>query len=70
MAMTIPVERIDTEARQLDPVKVLLTVIAAIPFVLGWIVGKTWLALAWLLTAARVGWQVARGPGAAEGDGG
>lgn len=70
MALTIPVERIDTEARKLDPVKVLLTVIATIPFVLGWLVGKAWLVLAWLLTAARVGWQEARTPRAAEGDDG
>lgn len=71
MVLSIPVERIQAEARQLDPVKVLLTLIAVIPFALGWSLGKAWLAVAWLWTAGRVGWQEARlGPGPAEGEGG
>lgn len=70
MALTVPVGRIQTEARQLDPVKVLLTLIAVIPFALGWVAGKTWMAFAWLLVAVRVGWQQARDPGAEEGESG
>ncbi|MBX6382174.1 MAG: hypothetical protein IRZ07_04240 [Microbispora sp.] len=71
MANVIPVDRIDAEARKLDPARVLLTVLAVIPFVLGWLLGKAWLVVAWLWTAAVVGWREACKPRAvdAEGDG-
>jgi len=70
MAMNTALERIDAEARQLDPSRVLLTILAAIPFVIGWLLGKGWLAVAWLWTAAVVGWREARAPRAARSEDG
>lgn len=63
-------ERIRTGAREVDPVKVMLTIVAAIPYALGWIAAKVclaaWRVLSWMATAARVGWQEARKPKAAK----
>ncbi len=70
MVLSVPVEQISTQARQADPVRVLLTLIAVIPFIVGWSAGKAWLALAWLCTAVRVGWQQARQERPGEGEGG
>lgn len=57
----VPVERINAQARELDPARVLLTLLAAPLFVLGWATAKVvravWIAFAWTWTAARVGWQ-------------
>jgi hypothetical protein len=64
--LAIPVERINTEARQLDPATVALTVLLFVPFVLGWTTRKVWMVLAWLWTAVVVGWQEAGRPRQAE----
>ncbi|WP_327047278.1 hypothetical protein OG320_05135 [Microbispora sp. NBC_01189] len=56
------VARIDAEARQLDPAKVLLTILIAPLFLTGWLAGKAWLVLAWIWTAVLVGWREARAP--------
>lgn len=59
------VECIDTEARSLDPRRVLLTVLAAPLFAVGWVVGQVfrvvWLVFTWLWTALVVGFRTARG---------
>lgn len=59
-------ERIQTEAKELDPLKGLLAVVAAIPYVLGWIIAKVfavvWLVVSWAIAAGKVGWQDARKP--------
>ncbi|MFI6883379.1 hypothetical protein [Streptosporangium canum] len=62
VSLTIPVERIDAEARQLDPRRALLTIVLAVPFLLGWVARKTWMVLAWLWTAVLIGWQEAGRP--------
>lgn len=76
MALTIPVGRIEAEAqaRQLDArqallavVRLLWTVVLAVPYVLGWTLRKLWLGLAMLGTAAVVGWREAARPRSAEG---
>lgn len=58
-------ERIEAEARTLTPRQVLLTLISAPLFALGWLVCKTlragWLAFTWSWTAALVGWRIAGG---------
>ena len=58
-------ERVEQEARTLTPLRVLLTLIAAPLFVLGWIVAwickLVWLVFAWALTAVQVGWREAGG---------
>lgn len=53
-------DQIQREATKLEPAKVALTIIAFIPFLLGWIAGKTWTAISWTITAMKVGWQAAR----------
>lgn len=58
-------DQVRAEARQLDPVKVLVTVLLVVPFIAGWvaarIVGLAWRVLAVGWTAAVVGWRSARG---------
>lgn len=46
--------------------RVPLTVVAAVLYVLGWTVGKLWVVLSWLATAVRVGFTEAIGTGAPE----
>lgn len=60
-------DQIRAESRQLDPVKVLLTLAMVLPFVLGWLAGMVvralWTAVAWTWTAAVVGFRAARPAG-------
>lgn len=58
--MAIPLDRISAEARQVDWIKVLLTVVAAPLYVVGWMAGKGFLALAWVGLCVKAGWQDAR----------
>lgn len=58
----VPVQRISTEAREVHFGRTALTVIAALFYVIGWLVAKLWLAVAWCGTAVKVGWQEARRP--------
>lgn len=59
------VERIDGEARDLRPGRMALTVASTPFFVAGWLVGQAlraaWLVVAWVWTAAVVGFRMARG---------
>lgn len=59
-------ERIQVTARDIDPVKVAVTVVTAIPFLLGWIVAKVfavvWLVLSWVIAAGMEGWRAGRSP--------
>lgn len=65
MSISSVFERIEFESRSLQPARVLLTVIAAPFFGIGWAVGQlfrvTWFVLAWVWTACVVGWRTARG---------
>jgi hypothetical protein len=60
----VPLEEINTQARQVEFGRVLLTVIAAVLFGVGWLAGKTfsllWLGLAWSVVAVKVGWKQGR----------
>ncbi len=60
----VPLDRIERRARQAHPGRVLLTVIAAVLFALGWATYKTcaiaWLAAAWAGSAVIEGWQTAK----------
>lgn len=57
--------QIDAEARRLDPAKVALTLLMALPFLAGWLAGSlwraSWVVLAWSWTAVAVGFRSARG---------
>lgn len=61
----VPVDRIGEEARNADPRRVLLTVVAGVLFGAGWVVARAfaiaWLVGAWCFTAVRLGWREARG---------
>lgn len=59
--LSVPVEEIRREARALDPVKVLLTILFALPFALGWLIGALWTVIAWAWTAGVVGFRAASG---------
>lgn len=67
MATTIAgvIERIDTEARDLRPGRVLLTLIAAPFFVIGWVAAHVaagvWRVVTWCWVAILVGYRVANG---------
>lgn len=67
MATTVAavMERIDTEARELHPGRVLLTLLAAPFFIIGWIAAHVvriaWRAIAWCWVAILVGYRVANG---------
>lgn len=60
----VPVDRITDQARQVHPVRTLLTVLAGLLYGLGWVVAKTFMALwfagAWCAVAVKVGWVDAR----------
>lgn len=60
-------DQVRAEARELDPARVLLTILFVAPFVCGWLVGMVaracWTVLAWTWTAAVVGFRTARPPG-------
>jgi hypothetical protein len=60
----VPLDRIEARARQAHPGRVILTLIAALLFGLGWLAYKTcavtWLALAWCGSAVIEGWSSAR----------
>lgn len=60
-------DQVREESRHLDPVKVALTLLMVVPFVLGWTVGQisrgVWTVFAWLWTAGVVGFRTARKTG-------
>lgn len=57
-------ERIQTQAKDIDPVKVAVGIVAAVPYIVGWVVAKiftvVWIAVSWAAAAAMVGWKDAR----------
>lgn len=72
----VPVDRITTEAREVDFVRTLLAVLGGLLYGLGWIAAKTcllavrvfgrvfaalWVAAAWAAVAVKIGWVDARG---------
>lgn len=65
----LPVEQITADAKTVDAGRVLLSLLAAIPFVLGWTAGKIVLVVAWVCLAIKAGWLDARRP-RASGEGG
>jgi hypothetical protein len=63
----IPLDEITAQAHQVRFGRVLLAVLAALFFGIGWVAGRVFLAVAWCAVAVRVGWQEGRhgraGPG-------
>lgn len=63
--LSAPVERI-RETPRVDMLRLLLTTLALLPYVLGWTAGKTWFALRWMWDVVRAGWLAAVRVGAAD----
>lgn len=61
--MAVDIGRIGAEARDIQFRRVILTVLAAILYAIGWTARKifvvAWLVLAWSWTAVKLGWQEA-----------
>ena len=64
----VPVERIQAEASQVHPGRLLLTLLVGVLYCVGWVAGKTFTVLAvaagFTVAAVKVGWQDARGSAA------
>jgi uncharacterized membrane protein YciS (DUF1049 family) len=60
----LQLDEITAQARQVRLGQVLLTVLAAVFFALGWVVARFFLGLVWCAVAVKLGWQAgaARGP--------
>jgi hypothetical protein len=62
----VPVDRISKQAKEVRFWRTVATVLAGLLWGLGWCAAKVcalvWLALAWAVTAVRVGWADARRP--------
>jgi hypothetical protein len=56
----LPVDEITAQARQVHLGRVLLTVLAAVFFAIGWSAGRFFLGVAWCAVAVKLGWQAGR----------
>lgn len=63
----VPLGRISAEAREIHFGRVLLTLLAAVLFGVGWVASKAVLSVAWVCAAVRVGWVEARASKADDG---
>ena len=57
------VDRVNVEAKEIHPGKLILVAFAAVFFAIGWVLAKLVLAIAWTIAAVKVGWFEAGGPG-------
>ena len=64
VTLSIPVGQISEDARRLNPAKVALTILLALPFLIGWVARVVWLALAFLWSAVVYGWEAGGNLGA------
>lgn len=64
----IPVEQITAEARDVHVGRALLTFLALIPFVLGWVAGMAVTSVVWVGVAMKAGWREARTVGTPKAD--
>lgn len=58
--MSSYVQRVGDRAQQVQPVRVLLAVLASPLYVVGWVVGLVFVAALWLFAAVAVGFTDAR----------
>jgi hypothetical protein len=65
----VPVDRIRSEARNIQFTVVVLTLFAALFWSVGWVAGKAWGTVAWSMAAVKVGWQEARMSPVSDGGG-
>lgn len=67
VTLNIPAGQIRAEAAKLEPVKVLLWLLAAPFLLLGWSARALWFVLSMAIAAVKVGWET--GPSRAEASG-
>lgn len=58
----IPIDRISADARQVHLGRLLVTMIVAVFFGIGWVASKVWLGCAFAGVAVKAGWLEARTP--------
>jgi hypothetical protein len=63
----VPVDRISVQATALRLLPVLLSILMAPFFVLGWTAARLWLAVRWMIAAVVVGFKVGLEGGARAG---
>jgi hypothetical protein len=66
----VPLHRIRAEAKPVDPARFgrfLLTVLAGVLYLLGWVCARVLYGLGWIATAVRVGWVEGRRRPAGDG---
>jgi hypothetical protein len=60
----VPVDRITVEARDIQVGRTVVTLLAALLYVIGWVAAKlftaVWFAVAWSAVAVKVGWKEGR----------
>lgn len=61
MSLSSYAEQVRANAAKLDPLTVVITVVSAPFFVVGWILGGLWTVATWLWAAAVVGFRSAKG---------
>lgn len=59
---SIPVDRIGADAREVQFGRLLVTLIVAVFFGVGWVAAKLWLGVAFAGVAVKAGWIEARKP--------
>ena len=68
LAERVQLEEITAQAVRVRPGRVLLTLVAAVFFVIGWLPGRLFLGVAWCAVAVKVGWQAGTAHGPARTD--
>jgi hypothetical protein len=58
----VPLERITAETRQVQPGRLLLTLIAGFFYLIGWTAAKLLVGVVWCCVAVKVGYLEAGGP--------
>ena len=58
----VPLERISAEARQVQVGRLLLTLLAGLFYLIGWLVAKLLVGVVWCCIAVKVGYVEAGGP--------
>lgn len=56
----VPVDGITAQARQVHFWRMVLTVVTAVLFGVGWLAASVWLAACWSAVAVREGWRECR----------
>jgi uncharacterized membrane protein YciS (DUF1049 family) len=54
-------DRVAARRVSVDPLRLLLSFLAALPFVVGFVVGAVWSAVLWVCAAVAVGFDAGRG---------